>query len=319
MGSRATRYVAGSVIALAVSGHMAIGQAAKNNAAKSILTETQLQVETSLVAGRTLSTFTVHVEPTAGDANATGVVTVLEGKQPIGSAVLDDNGNATLKVDDLLPGTHVVHAVFAGNEALAASHSPETQVTAAATGVADFSVSPAQTTLSVVQGNAVTTILTLSPLNGFSGYVTLSCSSLPPYTSCGFVPVNVFVGGGVNSPSTFSITTQAPTGPTVVSSADHSTLIYAVLFPGLLGLAGLGFRGRRSLQQAGLVLIVFASMGTMSGCSQRYGYLKHQPAPLTGTPVGTTNFILEEQSISGTTVIQHQSTLTLTVTAAPAS
>jgi hypothetical protein len=313
-------------MALAVIAPAVLTMASARAQAESIPTETQLSVETSQATGHTVSTFTVHVAPSDA-GKAAGVVTLVDGARQLGSAVLDEDGNAKIALSSLSPGTHSVHALFEGSakdssrgsRALDSSQSLETEVTAQATGIADFSVTATPTSLSVNQGNEVTSQLVLTPINGFSGYVTLSCAQLTPDSQCNFVPVNVFVGGTTSSISVLSILTYGPTGPNAqLHTGLHtgSRLAYACL---LLGMVGLGLRGRRTWQRFGVVLIGIAlagvTMGSMTGCSQRYHYLNKQPEASTGTPLGASSFILEEQSISGTTVITHQTTLALTVKA----
>ena len=278
--------------------------------AESIPTETQLRVETSQVGNRSVPTFTVHVE----SAHA-GVVTLLDGTKPVGSATLDADGNATIAGASLSSGSHNIHATFAGaaedGTELTGSASPEVQVFADATGVPDFTVAPASSSLSVVQGKTVTTILSLTPVNAFSGYVTLSCAQLVTDANCNFVPVNVFVGGTSASPSTLSLETYGVT----TSLRNSSNLVYAFLFPGLLGIVGLSVRRRKAFQSAGVALLAIAFIGGTGGCAQRYHYLNKPPQASPGTPLGPKTFTLEAQSISGTTVITHNISMTLTVTA----
>ncbi len=285
--------------------------------AEKIATETQVFAEQGRVntsGTGTLTTVSIHVSASDGDAIPSGIVTLVDGARSIGSALVDENGDVKIEAANLAPGTHNLHAVYAGSTELAGSLSPETQVTAEATGVADFSITAASTSLSVAKGSAVTTILSLTPINGFSGYVTLSCSGLPADATCTFVPGNAFVGGTAATPSTLSITTAGATGPTA-RQQNGPNLVYALLLPGLLGLGGLGLRKRRSWQQLCLVLSVVTLAGGLGGCSQRYHYLNRPPLASPGTPLGPATFALQAQAISGTTVIQHALTLTVTVTA----
>ncbi len=283
--------------------------------AEKIATETQISAESASAISRlgTITTVSIHVAATDGDAIPAGVVTLVDGARSVGSALINESGDAKIAASNLTPGTHTLHAVYAGTSELAGSLSPETQVTAEATGVADFSVVAASTSLSVPQGSAVTTIITLTPINGFSGYVTLSCSNLPADSTCTFVPGNAFVGGTASTPSTLSITTSGATGPTAQRHTG-STLFLALLLPGMLSITGLSIR-RRTWQKLCMVLAVITLAGGLGGCSQRYHYLNRPPLASPGTPVGATSFSLQAQAISGTTVIQHALSLTLTVTA----
>ncbi len=291
--------------------------------AEGIQTATQLHAETSRAASGigTLTTFTVHVTSANDDASPSGVVTLADGARQIGSALLDANGDAKVAASNLSAGTHDIHAIYNGNQALASSLSTETQVTAEAAGLADFSITATSTALTVAQGNAVTTILTLTPINGYSGYITLSCSGLILDAGCTFVPGNVFVGGAKASSSTMSVTTMSATQTAARLSepaAGHHSVAFAFIFPGVIGLAGLGLRKRRDWSVLGMFLLVLSMAGAVTGCSERYHYLNRSPVASPGTLVGDSAFTLEAQAISGTTVLIHQIPFTLKVTAPPA-
>ncbi len=91
---------------------------------------------------------------------------------------------------------------------------------------------------------------------------------------------------------------------------------YAIVFPALLGLVGLGrCRRRRNLA---LGLLAFAGAMSMTACSQRYRYLNHGPPDNTGTPVGSYTVTIEAQSSTGaeTTTPPTYPQITLTITAA---
>jgi len=66
--------------------------------------------------------------------------------------------------------------------------------------VAGFSPSP------VAAGNSATSTATITPLNGFTGTVTLSCAGLPTSASCSFNPASITGGSGA---STLTVTTAS--------------------------------------------------------------------------------------------------------------
>ena len=47
------------------------------------------------------------------------------------------------------------------------------------------------TSLSTAVGGFVSSVVTVTPVNGFNAYVSLSCTGLPVNTTCNFTPVNV--------------------------------------------------------------------------------------------------------------------------------
>lgn len=301
---------------------IATGTALKAESSQ-VATQTQLTANVAHGLSGTRASFVVHVAPNGGDANATGVVTLVDGTRDLGSAVLNGDGEATLSVTGLLPGDHSVHAVYQGTDTLAGSVSSDAQVTADATStVPNFSITAANTTVTVPQGTTGTVTLTLVPQNGFSNYVTLSCSALPPDTACTFLPINVFVSGTKATTTVLSVETYGPTSSSG-KLRQKSTMVYAFLFPGLLAMAGLGMRRRSDAwKNAGLMLVVFAGLGltvgTMSGCSQRYHYLNKSPVPSPGTVLGSYTFTVEAQATSGVTVTtQLINNMVLKVTAPP--
>ena len=272
-----------------------------------VATETTLTSSVAHTVTGTRAAFVVHVSPNGGDANASGVVTLMDGTRDIGSAVLNADGEATLTVSGLLPGDHAVHAVYPGTDALASSVSAETQVVAEATStVPTFTATASPTALKVPQGTTATTTITLTPVNGFSNYVSLSCSGLPADTACTFLPVNVSVSGTKATTSVLSIETYGPTSSNGMVR-QRSTMVYALAFPGILAIFGLGMRrGSAAWKNAGLMLLAFAgcslSIGLMSGCSQRYHYLNKSPVPSPGTAYGPFSFTIEAQATSGVVI-----------------
>jgi hypothetical protein len=286
--------------------------------------ETQLSASVAHTATGSRVTFTVHVSPSGSNANASGVVTIVDGGLQIGSAVLNADGDASIESSGLLPGTHSVHALYSGSGKLAGSVSPEAQIAGDATadatgGAVGFRATASPTALNVAQGNSISTTITLTPQNGFSNYVSLSCTGLPLDSTCTFLPVNVFVSGTAASTSVLSIETYGPTGQDAMLRT-HSPLGYAFVIPGMLGIAGLGLRKRgRRWQNMGLMLLLFAGLGAIGGCSQRYHYLNRPPVASTGTPLGSTKINIEAQAISGVVVTTDNIPNVVLTVQAPAS
>ncbi len=294
-------------------------------------TQTEISATTAVTSTGTHAIFAVHVTPLGGNASAAGVVTLVDGGGlQIGSGVLDDKGDATIESAGLTPGRHSVHALYSGNSSggtsrFAGSLSPEADVTAEATsnvsGTPGFTATASPTTLTVAQGDTASTTITLTPQNGFSNYVSLSCTGLPADTTCTFLPVNVFVSGTAATTSVLSIETYGPTGPTALLTRNHN-LVWAFVFPGLIGMAGLGVR-KRGLRNSGLMLVAVAGIlsatGMLSGCSQRYHYLNRPPVPSSGTPLGSTTITIEAQAVSGVVVTTETIPNVVLTVQAPAS
>jgi hypothetical protein len=119
---------------------------------------------TTVVTGQPV-TLTATVTATAGTATATGTVTFFDGTQMLGEVALDPNGQARLLVA-FHPGSHSLHASFAGIEPFTASTSAGLSET--------------------VNKDATTTTLTVN-LNAFGvgGLVILSATVVPAAPGAG--------------------------------------------------------------------------------------------------------------------------------------
>jgi hypothetical protein len=230
----------------------------------------------------------------------------------LGSAFLDSEGNAALETDNLPAGNHQVVAVYQGGSGYVASLSKPEDVHADASTVAGFTVAVTPTSLSTTVGGFVSSVVTVTPVNGFNSYVSLSCSGLPVNTTCTFTPVNVPAScttsaGGVQTctpgTSVMQIQTLAPSpGPRAGNAGDAGMRRYAFVFPALFGLVGLGACKRRWRNLA-LGMLAFAGAMGMTACSQRYNYLNHGPPGNTGSPTGNYTVTVQAQSSNGSFTI----------------
>ncbi len=75
---------------------------------------------------------------------------------------------------------------------------------------------------SVTAGGSTTATVTIAPLNGFTGTVTLSCSGLPTGATCAFSPATVSGGSGT-SKLTIQTALSTPAGTTSVTVAGTSS------------------------------------------------------------------------------------------------
>jgi hypothetical protein len=285
-------------------GTVAGAAAAENTAA----TQTTLTVATNHAGPRTKATLTAHVSADLA-GSPSGVVNFRSGQTDLGSAVLDGEGNASLVTDLLSAGTHQVLAIYQGQSSYQASTSKPEQVHADASTVAGFTVAVTPTSLSTTVGGFVNTVVTVTPVNGFNAYVSLSCSGLPVNTTCNFTPVNILA-------SCTAGTCTPATGSMQIQTQEPSPLIAEFLFPVLLGLAGLGTCKRGAWRNVVLGMLAFAGALGITACSQRYDYLNHGPPGNPGTPAGTYTVTVEAQSSTGsaTTTPPTEPQLTLTIT-----
>jgi Bacterial Ig-like domain (group 3) len=303
-----------------------LGMVAGAAAAESKATQTTLVVAINDAGPRTRATLTAHVSGQL-TGSPSGVVTFRSEALDLGSALLDGEGNASIQTDVFTPGTHPVVATYRGQSDYLTSASQPEQVHAKASTVAGFTMSASPTSLSTTVGGFVDAAVTVTPVNGFSAYVSLSCNGLPVNTTCTFTPLNVPAicttsASGVQTCtpaiSAMQIQTLAPSPSTTARKSDDAGMRrYVFVFPALFGLVGLGACKRRPWRNLALGILAFAGALAITACAQRYNYLNHGPPGNPGTPAGTYTVVVEGQSSTGseTTTPPSLPQLTLTITA----
>ena len=301
---------------------MVAGASAAENATA---TQTTLTVATDNAGPRTRTTLTAHVS--GGLGAPSGVVNFRSGQTDLGSALVDSEGKASLQTDLLPAGSHPVVAIYQGQSAYLNSISSPELVQANVSTAAGFTVAATPTSLSTAVGGFVSSNVTVTPVNGFSAFVSLSCTGLPINTTCTFSPINVqascttsATGAQTCTPgaSVMQIQTQTPSPNPTASNNDPGMQRYAFVLPVLFGLATLGAGKRRAWRNLALGMLVFAGVMGMTACSQRYRYLNHGPPDNPGTPIGSYTVIIQASSTTGseTTTPPTQPQITLVVTAA---
>jgi hypothetical protein len=244
---------------------------------------------------------------TGGALPLAGTMNFLDGATNIGSTNVAANGVTTFQTAILAAGAHSITAQYAGNADYSPSTSSAVQVTIAATGTFTLSANPAS--LTATKSMPGTTVITVTPANGFNQAVSLSCSGLPSGFSCTFGPPTV-TPNGAPATSTLTITdglapgsarrsvaAMAPaTGSGPGGLGGRSMMpgrMYAFAFAGELGL--LFVRRKRVLAHgtgrlAFAVLVCATAITVMAGCS---GTQPTQSATITvtgtaGTQTATT-------------------------------
>jgi hypothetical protein len=187
---------------------------------------------------------------------------------------------------------------------------------------ADFSIgvgSGGSTTASVTAGSTATYALQLSPLGGFAGNVSLSCTGAPLNAVCSSTPTTVSLNGSSASPFSVQVTTTGSATVLPFTSPERPDFdrLRTLLLEGTMGCAlallifGARFRGATSKQRqrhawpaavaVAMIAIGFASCGGGSGGST--------PPPTKSTPAGTYTLTLTATSGSAS----HTTILTLIV------
>jgi hypothetical protein len=291
-------------------------------------THTTMTAETREVNGKTIATFSTSVLDADG-APATGTVTLKEGGHNLSAAVLDAEGKAQIKLDGLTAGDHNLTAVYNGDSAHAASNSESVTVHPQVTATPDFTLDISETTMTLAApGQAGTLVATITPVNGFTGFISLSCSgpptaaTLPVGVSCTFAPANLqIVAPTTANPNAIgtadlAIQTTAPAGTHITQNAPQkqsAPIVLAILLPGLGFLAVLA-RKRKAMGGAMLLVVVGVfSILSATACNARYRYLNHPPTFNGGTPVGSYTILVTAQTSNGVNASSHSQTLALTV------
>jgi hypothetical protein len=147
-------------------------------------------------------TFTATVSSSVAGTQSGTVSFYFDGStSPAGSATLSA-GTAQFSTSSLSVGNHTVVATFASSNSNFQGSSSATLTEE----ISDFSISASPTALTVSRSHSGTYTLTLSPLSGFTGAVSLSCSGAPSHTTCGISPSPVTLNGTSSAQATVTIT-----------------------------------------------------------------------------------------------------------------
>jgi len=302
------------VIALALP---ALALAAESG--QGLATQTALTAETRDLDGRTEATVAVTVNGDDG-LPATGAVVVSDRGVQLAGAALDAQGQASIAVT-LPAGSHSLTAAYAGDATHRASISQAAQVQAQASSTPNFLVSVSPATMTLTPGQTGTLTASVTPQNSSAlsapMFVTLSCSGLPDQASCTFTPENVEILPNATAAltSTMVIVTQVASSASTAHPGS-SSIAWAFLLPGALGLGGLAWGARRRawlLRLSLLALVAFVAMLGATACNARYDYYIHRPPINPATPAGTYTVTVTAQSSNGVTAITNSTTMVLTV------
>lgn len=247
-----------------------------------------------------------------------GTITFVQNGKPVdpsqgvnGAIPLNGNGVATFSLQNLPLGIYNLTAVYSGDVNYAAQSNPlpafqvivpSVQVTQATSG-----------TVNITAGTPVQVTLSLMPLVGFSGDVTLECNStdapvpvkppspstmLPPYSQCTFQYANTVTGTspvGKTGPTATSIVVTISTNVPVNGGTTTSAVTRAVPWS-LAGIFGIGMLGliagrkrlNRYLMMVCLGAVLSGAFMGITSCTNA-GYSTPPPAPKVKTPAGAYN------------------------------
>jgi hypothetical protein len=172
-----------------------------------------------------------------------------------------------------------------------------------------------QTSLTVTAGQVANYAIAISPVNGFTAQVALSCSGAPQPATCLVNPGSVTVnssGATANVVVTTSGSSARLTRPAGFPPAAGTQFALWLGVPGAFGLLLLGrrspFRKRHAGLFYGLTACCLLSIGIISaGCSSS------SSSSGGGTAPGTYNLMVTGTSTSGSTTLTNTTQLTLVV------
>jgi len=226
-------------------------------------TTTQLNSSTSSANHGAAINFTATVSSTTS-GTPTQTVTLMDGSNILGTATLNA-GVAVFSIASLSSGAHSIVAVYNGDGNFQGSSSAAVPATVATPA---FSVSVAPSTLTIVQGQSGSMVITVSGTGGYAGTVNGSCasSSLLP---CRFAP-STLTFAGVDSTQTMTVSIGTTSQARLTEPVGTSPKVFAAMFLWLPAmLAGMFVRRRRNAWRAGLglgVLFLLLGLGGLTGC-----------------------------------------------------
>ena len=166
------------------------------------------------------------------------------------------------------------------------------EATAGAT--ATFGFSAAAPTASVTAGSSTQVVLSIAPVNGFAGSVTLGCSGLPVNATCSFSPATAAVIA--TAPTIVTVTINTNTKSAALEPLHRRGFLAGIAAAFLLPFASFfGLRKRYgaalAMRVMGMSLILAASFAVVGGCGGNGGTATSTtPTPV--TPAGTSTITI---------------------------
>ena len=252
-------------------------------------------------------TLTVHtaaatpiISPASGTYTSVQTVTITDTTPGAAIYYTTDGVTTPTTSSELYTGGISVSATETINAIAVASNYYSSAVASATYTInlpADFSVPSTLPPLTIATGNSAFDTITVTPLNGFTGTVSFSCSGLPTEATCSFSP-NTVTGSG-------------PTQITVTATAPNTAALGRDGFPLLPGsalammLCCFGISKRRNLQRILLVVVSVGGLSLITSCGGSSSSSKPPYTPLPNTETVTVT------ATSGS--LSHTTTFTLTV------
>jgi hypothetical protein len=217
-------------------------------------------------------TLTATISPplTLSNLLAPSTITFLDGTTTLGQGTVNAAGQAVLTVNTLALGTHSLTAVYAGSNIYTGSTSPVVQETILPS---SFSITLSPTAVSIKAGQSKTVAIQLTSLGIFAGPLALTYGPLPQYATASIAPTPVTLTAGGGAASTLTLNTMLRAElmpPPRPGSRPNRARWPQVLSASLLLLLPLLARRRRGLARVLGLLLLAATLQTLSGCTNAY-------------------------------------------------
>jgi hypothetical protein len=221
------------------------------------------------------SALTISATVNSNVGTATGYVTFLDGSSPIGESALT-NDSASLTFRGLAPGTHSFRAVYVGDSRHAFGVSQVLLETISSAASPDYGMSIPSRLLSVYPNSSATVDIAISPINGFSEPVALTCSTEMAGLTCNVTPSRVLGSSRARLTVSFKNVQQTRMAAHKLTAIGWGIFVFA----GLL-MTNVGKKGRLCL----VVLVVCLFGMSIVGCGAQPG--AGQLTPTTVTVIGS--------------------------------
>lgn len=230
-------------------------------------------------------TFTANVTNASGPA-PTGTVAFKDSSSTLSTGTLNASGVATYATSSLATGSHSITAVYSGDASNTGSTSSAVNIT-----IQDFSLPSTAPTVSIAApGQAGSATIAVTPLSGFTGTVTFSCSTPSNMSESSCSASSAQITGTAAATSTVTVMTtasqQAASGR--VQPPMRWPAAAGVVLSGCFWFGIASFR-RRRLRPSILFALLIATLGAI-GCGGGSNGGGAQTNP--GTPPGTYTLVL---------------------------
>jgi hypothetical protein len=233
----------------------------------------------------------------ASTGTPSGTVTFYDGTTSLGTVTLDA-GTASWSSASLVVGSHPITAVYALNYPYLSGTSNEVDEIIVST----FSLTAKPTSATIYTGETATSTITVTPGDGFTLDVALTCSGLPSTATCTLTPSTVSGGSGT---SKLVVQTAAPSRQTTTASLGGMGRGWPLMATVLLLFVPRRLR-RRGIWLAGLLVAAVIASMSLGGCGGS--------STLTGgTPAGTYTVTVTGTAVDGSLVLTQSTTVTVKV------